>query len=262
MASGPPRLTMTILNGVNYRQMKFRFSRKTLLPILTYHQIGDNTGSGISVSVETFTAHMQFLKDHGYRPISLEEAMGFIESGKKPSYKAVVITFDDGFKNIRTHAYPVLQKLGFTATVFIVADFLGTDNDWSENKENLRSPLLRIEDIAAMPDLSYGSHALSHRRLTKLSETEGYEEIISSRKKLQDRLGIPVLPFCYPYGDYNESFVRMVEEAGYSCACSTRKGNRHSPDERFFLKRIPVTEITLKRFRYRLTSLYNWEHRE
>lgn len=237
--------------------MKFR----TNLPILTYHQIGDSPGSGISVSVEIFTGQMQCLSDHGYRPISLEEASRFIERGKKPLHKAVVITFDDGFKNIRTHAYPVLQKFGFTATVFLVADFLGTDNDWSENKEKLSSPLLGAEDIAAMPDLSYGSHALSHRYLTRLSESDATDEIISSRKKLEDKLDIPIKTFCYPYGDYNESIVRMVEAAGYTCALSTRRGNRHNPDERFCLKRIPVTEITLKRFRYRLTPLYDWEHR-
>ncbi len=235
---------------------------KIHLPILTYHQIGQDTSSGLSVSVDIFSEQMHLLYDRGYRTISLEEAMGFIESKNTAANKTVVITFDDGFKNIHTRAYPVLKKLGFTATVFLVADFLGTDNDWSENKETLRSPLLGAEDIAAMPDLSYGSHALSHRYLTRLSESEVLEEIVSSRKKLQDKLGISIESFCYPYGDYNESIARMVKEAGYTSACSTRRGNRHSPEERFFLKRVPVTEITLKRFHYRLTSLYDWEHRE
>jgi peptidoglycan/xylan/chitin deacetylase (PgdA/CDA1 family) len=242
--------------------MKLRVSQKTHLPILTYHQIGGSPGSGISVSVETFSAQMQLLYDNGYRTISLEEAAGFIESKNSPVYKAVVITFDDGFKNIHTHAYPILQKFGFTATVFLVADFLGTDNNWSENKDILSSPLLGLDDIVAMPNLSYGSHTLSHRYLTRLSESEVADEIVSSRKKLQDKLGIPIQSFCYPYGDYNESIVQMVRQAGYISACSTRKGNRHSLKERFFLKRIPVTEITLKKFRYRLSSLYDWEYRE
>jgi peptidoglycan/xylan/chitin deacetylase (PgdA/CDA1 family) len=205
---------------------------------------------------------MRLLKENGYRSISLKEAVRYLESRTSPPYKGVVITFDDGFKNVYTHAYPILEKFGFTATVFVVAGFLGKTNDWSGNVERQRSSLLSPEEIASMKNLSYGSHTLRHRRLTQLSESEVFGEIVSSRKTLEDRLGIPVLSFCYPYGEYNEFLARIVQQAGYLCACSTRRGNRHNHDERFFLKRIPITEITLKRFRYRLTSLYDWEHRE
>jgi peptidoglycan/xylan/chitin deacetylase (PgdA/CDA1 family) len=230
---------------------------------LTYHQIRPKAepACGLSVSVDTFAAQMQLLKDKGYRPIILEEAARCLESGESPGSKRVVITFDDGFKNVRTLAYPILEKYGFTATVFLVADFLGKNSAWSENKEKNRFPLLNQEDIAAMPNLSWGAHSLSHRYLTRLSESEAKEEIVLSGSRLQERLGVSIPTFCYPYGDYNDSLARIVEDAGYVCACSTRKGNRHRPDERFYLKRIPVTEISLKRFRYRLSSFYDWEHR-
>ena len=241
--------------------MKFSFTRKLHLPILTYHQIGDSSDSGLAVSVDAFTSQMQFLKDNGYRSISLEGAVRWLESEDYPPHKGVVITFDDGFKNIYSHAYPILEKFGLTATIFPVADFLGKDNNWSGNKERLRSPLLGPEEIAAMPNLTFGSHTVTHCHLTRLSESEAREEIISSRKRLEDRLEVPISSFCYPYGDYNQSLADIVREAGYSCACSTRKGNRHRPDERFFLKRVPITQISLKRFRYRLSALYDWEHR-
>lgn len=243
--------------------MGLKFPIKRIhLPILTYHQIGEDLGSGLSVSVKTFVGQMQFLKDKGYHSITLEEAAGLLKSEKPLPPRSVVITFDDGFKNIYTLAYSILEKYGFTATIFLVADFLGKDNDWSENKEKLSSPLLGPEEIASMPSISYGSHALNHRHLTRLSESEAREEIGSSRKKLQDLIGREILTFCYPYGDYNASIARIVQEAGYSCACTTRRGNRHRPDKLFVLKRIPITEITLNRFQYRLTSLYDWEHRE
>ena len=242
--------------------LNFRLGRKTHIPILMYHQIGGNTGSGISVSIETFTNHMQLLKNSGYHSIPLEVAAQLIESQEQPPCKSFVITFDDGFKNIFTHAYPIMQQFGFTATVFLVADFMGSDNDWSENVEKLRSPLMGVKDIYAMPNFTFGSHTLSHRHLTYMSEAEAAKEIISSRTKLEDKLGIPITSFCYPYGDYNKYLMREVKEAGYSCACSTRKGNRHRFDDRFCLKRIPVTEISLKRFKYRLNPLYDWEHRE
>jgi peptidoglycan/xylan/chitin deacetylase (PgdA/CDA1 family) len=226
-----------------------------------YHQIGDSSDSGLTVSVEAFAAQMRLLKKNGYHTISLEDMAGWLESDNSLPRKGVVITFDDGFKNIYTHAYPILEEHGFSATVFLVVDFLGKTNNWSENKEDLRSPLLSAEEIASMPNISYGSHSLSHCHLTQIPESEAYEEIVSSGKKLEDQLQVPIHSFCYPYGDYNESLVRLVEQAGYCCACSTRKGNRHRPEDRFFLKRIPITEISLRRFKYRLSSLYDWEHR-
>lgn len=235
-------------------------SRKIQLPILMYHQIGDRSDSDLTVSVDTFAAQMRLLKKNGYHTVSLEDTAGWLQSDNVPPRKGVVITFDDGFKNIYTHAYPILEEHGFTATVFLVADFAGKSNNWSENKEDLHSPLLNAEEIASMPHLSYGSHTLSHCHLTRLSESEAHEEIVSSRKKLEDQFRVPIHTFCYPYGDYNESLVHLVKQAGYCCACSTRKGNRHGPEERFFLKRIPVTEISIRRFKYRLSFLYDWEH--
>jgi peptidoglycan/xylan/chitin deacetylase (PgdA/CDA1 family) len=119
-----------------------------------------------------------------------------------------------------------LARCKFRAIQFLVADRLGKVNDWDAPKGEVMSPLMDAaqvrEWLAAGHEI--GAHSLTHPFLTRISYREAKEEVISSKKKLEDRFGIPIRHFCYPYGDYNEGIRDLVIEAGFETACTTEFG--------------------------------------
>jgi peptidoglycan/xylan/chitin deacetylase (PgdA/CDA1 family) len=195
-------------------------------PILTYHKIGPRPRHvrlrGLYLSSRLF--HKQMIEFAGarFRTASLDE---FPPRCSPPS-ASVVLTFDDGFENVFQHALPTLAELGFRSIQFLVADRLGGSNDWEiaekEQPERLMDPGQIREWIAAGQEI--GAHSCSHPWLTRLPLAKAREEIVRSKKKLEDVFGQAVRHFCYPYGDYNPAVADLVGEAGYATACTTRSG--------------------------------------
>ena len=136
------------------------------------------------------------------------------------------VTFDDGFRNASDHALPVLRARGLRAIMFLVADRLGGTDEWDRAIGEPSLPLMddaEVRDwLAAGQDI--GAHTLTHPRLTQLPPERMRAEIFDSRRKLEDRFGVPVRHFCYPYGDQDERVRALVAEAGYEAACTVDHG--------------------------------------
>jgi len=150
------------------------------------------------------------------------------------------ITFDDGFRDVFEHALPVLQESGFCAIQFLVADLIGQTSQWQQRSGEIPGPLM---DQAAIRDWlaaghQIGSHTLRHPFLTRVSSAESREEVVASKKKLEDMFGVPVDHFCYPYGDHNQAVRDLVEQAGYKTGCTTVFGVNDRSSDPFTLKRI------------------------
>lgn len=192
------------------------------LPIFTYHKVGPRPPGvkwrSLYVSPRLFARQMDELAAAGFHTARLGEARPAVGN---PARKFAV-TFDDGYVNVLTHAAPVLARHGFTAIQFIVAGEIGGRNSWDVAAGEQAAPLMdaaQIRDwLAAGHEL--GSHTVSHPRLTQISKDRQREEVFASKRRLEDRFGLPVRHFCHPYGDWNEAVRDLVVEAGYETACT------------------------------------------
>lgn len=209
------------------------------VPILTYHSI-DESGSIISTSPHVFRRQMQHLSDAGYKAITLGEMVARQGKSEVLPEKTVVLTFDDGFRNFYTEAYPVLRANDFKATVFLVTDLCGRHNDWAGNPQDLpRSELLDWKEIRELDadGIEFGSHTRTHPDLTQLRAQKITSEMLDSKAQISDRLGREVSTFAYPYGRMNSEARRIALE-NFDASCSTDLGKVRSQHDRASLNRI------------------------
>jgi peptidoglycan/xylan/chitin deacetylase (PgdA/CDA1 family) len=236
-----------------------------------------------STSPEVFAQHMKFLRDSGYRAISLGEAADSLASAYPSSLalsqerggpsadgrvrgpgKPVVITFDDGYLDFYSHAYPILYEHGFTATVFVVTGFLKTQRSLFHGKECLTSS--EVRDLHSK-GIEIGSHTVTHPELKLLKLDAVDNEITESKKTLEDAIGGPVKSFSYPYAfpEADRGFIRSLEEmlsrSGYRDGVSTIIGTAKHGNNRFFLPRLPMNSYDdLRFFQAKLQGGYDWLH--
>jgi len=206
-------------------------------PILTYHSIDAKTNDEyklVIVNPEIFKKQMEFLKKNGYAVISLSALADLINSKKPIPHKTVCITFDDGYENNYTNAYPVLKGLGFPATIFIISNFI-----------NLPT-YLTTGEIKEMSDdgIEIGSHTKAHYWLGKTAAGADLKlakkEIAESKKALEDITGKKVDLFCYPGGGFTKDTRQLVIDAGYKAAAATSPGRNYPKEDLFALKRIRI----------------------
>lgn len=191
------------------------------IPILMYHDIGE-IDSPWCVSPQEFEWQMRFLKEQGYRTISLEELKGGVEEGKECSEKLIVITFDDARKGVFTYARPLLWQLGFTATVFVVPAWIyGKDIPEQEGY----SSFMTWEELKTLMSEGFevGSHTYSHRPLSALSVDDVQKEFAEAETALSEQLNLAVQHFSYPYGHYNAQVLDEVKKR-YTTAVTIERG--------------------------------------
>lgn len=185
---------------------------------------------------------MSLLKEAGFHAISLREIIEHINSGRAFPGKSFAITFDDGFKNVYSHAFPVLKEFGFIATVFLVTGNCGKSNHWDIHLRNIPSlDLLCWDEIVEMSrnGFDFGAHTLSHTDLSGLSIRQATQEIVNSKAIIQDRLGKDILFFTYPYGIQTEE-IRNIVKSEFSGACSDKMGFTTLGSDIYSLPRIEM----------------------
>lgn len=187
--------------------------------ILMYHAIARaaDDPNRICVSPRSFEVQMRYLKRRGLRGVSMRELLG--AAGTDRANGLVGLTFDDAYENFLYAAVPIMEKYGFSATVFAVGGMLGEDNSWDEQP---RMSLLGAEGLREVAErgMEVGSHGMSHIRLSGLPKPHLTEEIAESRRVLSDILDEEVTGFCYPYGSVDVAATRTARQAGYSYACA------------------------------------------
>jgi len=205
-------------------------------PILCYHKISlppqKAKIKGLYLSPHLFSQQMKEISQAGFA-----SSPPLISQPRLPS--PITITFDDGFLNNLTEAAPSLRQAGVRAINFLVADRIGQTSDWEAREGGEADPLMNELQIREWLAAGHwiGAHTCTHPRLSLLSRKEAREEIFSCKKKLEDRFGIPMEHFAYPYGDYNETTVELVQEAGFQTACTMHRGINLSDTSPFELMR-------------------------
>ncbi|MHC1721297.1 MAG: polysaccharide deacetylase family protein [Clostridiaceae bacterium] len=216
------------------------------IPVLMYHSIGIEAGNPIVMPVEQFDEEMKYLKDQGYKTLTLNELYDYFENRVPVPDKSVVITLDDGYVDNYTSAFPVLKKYGIKATIFVVTSTIDV------NPKCLTSSQIKELDKAG---IEIESHTVTHRDLDSLSYEEQYNELKESKSTLEKLLDKPVGYVAYPTGKYNDDTLKAVANAGYRMAFSTNGRWSDKSDGIFTLDRVYISTFhNMDVFRDRLTN--------
>jgi len=203
---------------------------------------------------------MSFLKKEGYETTGLETLTE--NHSFEDGVKRVIITFDDGFRDFYTSAFPILRDFGFSATVFLPTQFIGNDAPGLRNKYYLSWQEVRT---VADQQIEFGSHTVTHCQLINENGPRISIELKESKKVIEDRIGRRVRFFAYPYAfpDHRKKFTNILRaklvETGYACCVTTRIGTANILDDPYSLKRIPVNSFDDEElFKAKLNGAYDW----
>jgi peptidoglycan/xylan/chitin deacetylase (PgdA/CDA1 family) len=197
------------------------------LPVLLYHSVADSVDPRFAewaVTPALFAAHMDFLRSEGYRTLTVRElAVG--GGGAAAADRTVVITFDDGFEDFYTAAWPHLERNGLTATVFVTTGNVGSTATWLRRQGEGDRPLMSWAQIAEISaaGIECGAHGHTHVQLDTVPLWRAREEIERSRNALAEVTG-PVSSFAYPHGYHTRRVRRAVRRAGFARACAVGDG--------------------------------------
>jgi peptidoglycan/xylan/chitin deacetylase (PgdA/CDA1 family) len=211
------------------------------LPVLMYHKIGNPPKESrlkkLWVSTKDFSAQVDYLLKNNFTPLLFSELADIYRGKMKCPKKPVVITFDDGYKNNYTYAYPILKAKNAKGNIFLVYNTIEKDNVWHDPTTEHRISMLSWDNINEMLKskvMDMGSHTLNHHSLPKITPKEAEKEIKESKIKLEEKLGREISSFAYPYGAgaFDERIRRFAIEAGYIFDYSIKQGISPWPWER------------------------------
>lgn len=232
--------------------------------ILVYHCIGDTKQKremkDTYISSDLFKRHMEYLFKIKFNVISLRELYDYMKGAAEiNSKRTVCLTFDDGFNN----DYSILKNLGFKATLFPVCGFVEREMPHSSNNYFFNRPF-SWSQLRELSNAGFciGSHSLTHRNLSGLQISQLKEEIINSKKMIEQRLSRPVDFFAYPFGDcssFNKAVKKTVKEGGYLAGFINIMGTNKRGDDFFSLKRTRISQNDrLWKFKLKVAGAYDW----
>lgn len=218
----------------------------TGIPVLNYHQINDKDHNALTVPVADFEREMAYLKADGYTSITPEQLSDHLKYGKPLPEKPVMITFDDGYRDNYTNAFPILQKYGFTASIFLVSDFMGRFDNY-----------LTWEQVQEMSEagINMESHTLSHVELAGLPHDELYKQLMGGKLATEWKTLKFVKYMAYPCGNMDEAAMTAVKDCGYEGGFTVRYDLVHSWDDAYEMPRVPIfgnVQGSFLRFKLRL----------
>ncbi|MDD5773359.1 MAG: polysaccharide deacetylase family protein [bacterium] len=249
-------------SGFNKIRKIFSCSGVYNVPILCYHSVSpENTSSGFRLKPDNFEAQIKFIVSN-YNVISLKELVSNMY--KKETIKnAVVVTFDDGYKDNFTYAYPIFKKYNCCATIFLTTAFIEKEINLTEENEVLE-PLTWAEIIEMKMSklISFGAHGHTHRMLSNIASNELGDEIKFSKGIIEKKLGENIDLFAYPNGqlrDFSKETITVLKKNGFIAACSTIWSTTNTPKELYYLNRIIVDrDDDINNFKLKVSGAYDY----
>lgn len=216
------------------------------IPALNYHKV-DNYHHALSIPPGEFEEQIKYLHDNGYHSINPDDLVANIKYGNALPDKPILITFDDGYADNYSNAYPILKKYNFTATIFIITNMVGKDPrfvTWEQVREMQESGFV------------FASHTVNHLPLTNLPADQIENELVQSRDEITQQLGVTPKYFAYPTGAYNLQIEDIVRKTGYTAAFTIRYGQDGPKSDLYALERIPIfkSQQTFRSFFIRLNG--------
>lgn len=192
-------------------------------PILMYHKISPDFEWGLTtIHPIIFEKQISFLAKHGYQGTTIHQLL------TNPHPKQFAISFDDAYENVYEYALPILQKYGFTATFFVIGDYIGKMNDWDVNIGGIHFRHMSESQIISLLENGWelGSHGMSHQAFIRKNPTVLDYELTGSKKMLEERFHTIVSLIAFPFGYYNYQILKRCHDAGYTAAIAF---SDHSP---------------------------------
>lgn len=214
--------------------------------LLIYHAVGSGP---VSLPSENFIRQMDWLGKHA----TVESLESLVNRPEVPGLR-VALTFDDGYRSVYSVVAPVLEKLGFPATVYLSTGMIGEAAHRASDPNLGHYPyeeFLNWQEVAELDRMGWtiGSHGVDHVDLTKLTDEDVAQQLQDSRGEIETRLGKECRHFCYTWGNNNQKVRNLVSESGYFSAVAAIHGTLHSVSDRLALERIDVRrEYCLKDF--------------
>ncbi|WP_270215365.1 polysaccharide deacetylase family protein [Clostridium butyricum] len=230
-------LIESIDDNIKNNNKKNRFENVSLtsdnigIPVLYYHSVDENAANEVTITPEKLKEQLDYINDNNYVTITMTELYDHIENNKPIPEKSILITFDDGYMNNYTEAFPMLKELNMTATIFCVGNSLDGSYYLSE------------EAIKEMSDygIDIESHTVNHVHLDTMSYDEQLLELKNSKNILEKITGKEVLSLAYPFGDYNDNTIKAAKDAGYKMGFTTKLGLSDRTDDIYKLDRIYIS---------------------
>ena len=234
--------------AVVHRAADVKYSVPEGVSVLMYHMIGNEPGNAAIMTEANLRIQMNYLRDHGYHPITMQELYDYVTKGAPLPEKPVCITFDDGYLDSYTIVYPLMKEYGFPWTLFLITDDVG--------KPYNRMTWDQLREMANSHTVTIANHTLSHPKLHNLAtRAEKEKEIVEANKALKYQLGVDNAWLAYPYGDYDDEIIDICKKAGIKMAVTTDAGRVHVGSFPYDLKRAYIgNDISIARFSERLNK--------
>jgi peptidoglycan/xylan/chitin deacetylase (PgdA/CDA1 family) len=219
--------------------------------ILMYHMISAHKKNakfnGLRVKPAEFEKQIKYLSDNNWTFFTMSE---LIENKNNLPEKSIAITFDDGYEDNFTNAFPILKKYNAKATIYLVID--RHNKEWSSKRKKKNSsgelknePKLLDEQIVELIDsglIEIGSHTMTHDNLPTLNKQQKLDEIKNSKIEIEKKFNAKCNSFCYPFGLYDKEDIQLVQESSYTNATTTTKGiDDLTKSDLFQLRRITIS---------------------
>lgn len=205
------------------------------LPILMYHYVEhvkdsrDFIRKRLDINPELFENQVKTLQDAGYVSYFVRDVPLILAGRMKVAERPIIFTFDDGYEDFYTTAYPILKKYGVKSTIYIINDYVGRKGFLNDAE---------IQELAKSDIVEIGAHTLNHIYLKYASPQVAQKEIEDSKTKLEEKYHITVYTFAYPFGAVNDIIVSLTKKAGYTAAVGVNPGQTQSLGNLYMLTRI------------------------
>jgi peptidoglycan/xylan/chitin deacetylase (PgdA/CDA1 family) len=214
-------------------------------PILMYHRVADSGTPALDryrLTPAALEEQLRYLRDAGYVGVTVQAWHAAMTARRPLPGRAVLLTFDDGYLDFYTNAWPLLKKYGFPATVFLVADRIGGVGEW-DAAYGEPAPLMDWPDILQLQGegVEFGAHTCTHPPLTALSPERVTQEAARARSILTRGLGRPVSAFAYPYGDQDAVVRHLVGACGFTYGLTCEGRLSKLSDQLLSLPRLEIT---------------------
>lgn len=244
--SGNKRNNDSIDRQEQHEQMGDRMNAQNMV-VLMYHRIGTANNAWehkYCVSPQCFASQMRALAKRGMNAVAIHDFVAWLDGEKELPEGSFLITFDDGFRGVRDYALPVLEHHRWPATVFLVSDLIGKQDEWTRpvNPDGATYPLLNTEEIRDMAarGVTFHSHTRTHASLPTLDDNGLADELAGSRATLRDLFGYKSEYLAYPFGHLDDRVEQATVSAGYRAAFSTQPGFNRRSVNRFHIRRLDV----------------------
>lgn len=213
-------------------------TRRVRLPILMYHYVepwpaGANAlRKALTVQPADFAAQMAYLHSQGYVTVSLYDLMAALAEGRSLPPRAVVLTFDDGYRTLMDYAVPALEPYGYTGTVFVITQLM--DQNFSQYLTWDQAQALYAAGWKIEP------HTKTHALLAGRSHDYQLYEMLGSVQTVQAHIGMVPRFFAYPYGKWDALTIQLARQMNLWAAVTEIPGSMHDYADRYTLRRVRI----------------------